>query len=81
MEKLTCVPQEAAEILNKHGFSIGYDKLTQGLRLDASRPRADRVFPFGEAFKMQSESWAYIIYLKDLYDFIRQHGGEGTKAS
>lgn len=65
---LTLTPAEAAEILSGCGFGIGYDKLAEALRKGG-------IFPFGTAYKMASGQWVYIIYRKDLHDFIRVHGG------
>lgn len=71
---LTITPAEAAEILTKCGFGIGYDKIAEALRKGG-------IFPFGVAYEMPSQQWAYIIYRKDLYDFIRAHGGEPPEES
>lgn len=75
----TCTPTEAAEILKDCGFKIGYDKLLRGMQVDSTRARADRIFPFGDAFLMSSGKWSYVIYENDLYCFIREHGGEILK--
>lgn len=77
--KYTCTPTEAAEILKDSGFRIGFDKLLQGMRVDSTRPRVDRIFPFGDAFLMESGHWSYIIYINDLYEFINNHGREVKK--
>lgn len=64
---LTVNPKECATILSENGFGIGYDKICEGLR--------QGIFSFGVAFKMPSEQWAYIIYRKDLQNYIEAHGG------
>lgn len=77
MANFTCTSAEAAEILWNAGFHIGYDKLAQGMRQDAQRPAGrEKIFPFGDAFTMQSGKWAYIVYTSELYKFIKSHGGE-----
>ncbi len=75
----TCTPTEATEILKDCGFKIGYDRLLQGMRLDSEKPKIDKIFPFGDAFPMDTGHWTYVIYTDALYQFIEEHGGKVKK--
>lgn len=68
LKYLTITPKEATERLTNAGIRIGYDKLRQGLKQGK--------FPFGFTVDMEAGHTEFIIFSKDLDDFIRQHGGE-----
>lgn len=68
MKYLTITPKEATERLTNAGIRIGYDKLRQGLKQGK--------FPFGFTVDMEAGHTEFIIFSKDLDDFIRTHGGE-----
>lgn len=68
LKYLTITPKEAAERLRNAGIRIGYDKLRQGLKQGK--------FPFGFTVDMEGGKTEFVVFTKDLDDFIRQHGGE-----
>ena len=68
MKTLTITPKEAVERLSKAGIRIGYEKLRAALKQGK--------LPFGFTVDMEAGHTEFIIFSKDLDDFIRQHGGE-----
>ena len=70
---LTMDPKEAVAVLRAAGFNIGYPKLRDGLKQDTLL--GTQAFPFGKAIQMEGGGWEFVIYHKDLRDFIQQHGG------
>ena len=72
MEELTLTPQKAAETLVCAGFQIGYDKLRKAL--------IQGKVPFGFAIESGSDykgktKYEFVVFKKDLKDFILAHGG------
>lgn len=68
MRALTITPKEATERLTNAGIRIGYDKLRQALKQGK--------LPFGFTIDMEAGHTEYVVFAKDLDEFIRQHGGE-----
>lgn len=67
MKRLTITPKEATERLANAGIRIGYDKLRQALRQGK--------LPFGFSVEMETGHTEFVIFAKDLDDFIIAHGG------
>lgn len=68
MKYLTITPKEATERLTNAGIRIGYDKLRQALKQGK--------LPFGFSVDMEAGHTEYVVFAKDLDEFIRAHGGE-----
>ena len=68
MRVLTITPKEATERLTNAGSRIGYDKLRQALKQGK--------LPFGFTIDMEAGHTEFVIFSKDLDDFILAHGGE-----
>lgn len=68
MKTLTITPKEAVQRLSNAGIRIGYDKLRQALKQNK--------VPFGFSVDMEGGKTEFVVFTKDLDDFIRQHGGE-----
>ena len=68
LKYLTITPKEATERLTNAGIRIGYDKLRQALKQGK--------LPFGFTIDMEAGHTEFVIFSKDLDDFIRAHGGE-----
>lgn len=68
MRALTITPKEATERLTNAGIRIGYDKLRQALKQGK--------LPFGFSVDMEAGHTEYVVFAKDLDEFIRAHGGE-----
>ena len=66
--ELTLSPAEAAEKLDNAGFKIGYEKLRRAL--------IQGKVPFGFAIETDRGGHDFIIFKRDLDDFIQAHGGE-----
>ena len=66
--KLTITAKEATERLAMAGIRIGYEKLRAALKQGK--------LPFGFSIDMEAGQTEFVIFSKDLDDFIRQHGGE-----
>lgn len=85
MKECTCNLTEAVEMLRESGFGITKDLLGRGLQEDREKAANDRIFPFGVAVQVTEHSrrFSYIIYTKELRDFIEIHGGKvvGENAS
>lgn len=68
MKTLTITPKEAVQRLSNAGIRIGYDKLRQALKQNK--------VPFGFSVDMEGGKTEFVVFTKDLDDFIRAHGGE-----
>lgn len=68
MKKLTITPKEAVQRLSNAGIRIGYEKLRAALKQGK--------LPFGFSIDMEASQTEFVIFSKDLDDFIQQHGGE-----
>ena len=68
MTKLTITAKEATDRLAMAGIRIGYEKLRAALKQGK--------LPFGFSIDMEAGQTEFVIFSKDLDDFIRQHGGE-----
>ena len=68
MKTLTITPKEAVQRLSNAGIRIGYNKLRAALKQGK--------LPFGFTIDMEGGKTEFVIFSKDLDDFIRQHGGE-----
>ena len=68
MTKLTITAKEATDRLAMAGIRIGYEKLRAALKQGK--------LPFGFTIDMEAGQTEFVIFSKDLDDFIRQHGGE-----
>lgn len=67
MKELTTTPQNAVERLSAAGFKIGKEKLCAAL--------VQGKLPFGFAISMEGGRHEYVLFSKDLDDFIQEHGG------
>ena len=67
MKTLTITPKEAVDRLSCAGIRIGYDKLRQALKQGK--------LPFGFSVDMEAGHTEFVIFSKDLDDFICAHGG------
>ncbi|MBQ8140604.1 MAG: hypothetical protein IJ038_02795 [Clostridia bacterium] len=63
---ITVTVQEAAEMFRDAGISISLDALKQGI--------IHKEFPIGVAIKLTQ--WVFIIYRKQLTDYLRSVGAE-----
>lgn len=68
MKHLTITTQEAVDRLASSGIRIGLTKLRAAL--------AQGKVPFGFALEMEAGHTEFVIFSKDLDDFIRSHGGD-----
>lgn len=68
MKSLTITPKEAVQRLSNAGIRIGYDKLRQALKQNK--------VPFGFSVDMEGGHTEFVIFAKDLDDFIVAHGGK-----
>lgn len=68
MLSLTITPKDAVDRLAACGIRMGCTKLCAAL--------TQNKVPFGFALEMEAGKHEYVIFAKDLDDFIRAHGGE-----
>ena len=68
MKSLTITPKEVVRRLSNAGIRIGYDKLRQALKQNK--------VPFGFSVDMEGGHTEFVIFAKDLDDFIVAHGGK-----
>lgn len=66
--RMTYNLNECVEKLSLSGFPIGNEKLKQGL--------IQGKFSFGFAIEGTKGNYDYVIFKKDVEDFILMHGGE-----
>lgn len=70
MPRLTLTLNETTNRLAEAGFKIGYDKLRAGIIAG--------VFDFAVSFET-GHAPVFVIYAKDLEDFIVRHGGKARE--